>query len=92
MNPIRMKEQSMDEFHIRHLTLDEFRKHNNANDTTNPINAVHPGVLHSRTRQCWFKKFKNADLNLFDGIKSERPAESDKDKKKDKEGIEKVCQ
>ncbi|KAF3425588.1 hypothetical protein E2986_13067 [Frieseomelitta varia] len=46
------KEQSVDKFHIRHLMLYEFRKHNNAANAISAINAVYPGALGTRTRQC----------------------------------------
>ena len=65
-----MEEQSVDEFHIRHLMLREFQKHNNATNATNAINAVY--ALDTRTCQRWFQKFKNRDFSLFDGIKSRR--------------------
>lgn len=62
---------SVDKFHIRHLTLYEFRKHINALS-----NAVHPCPLDSRTCQRWFKKFKNDHFNLVEGIKFGRHFEN----------------
>ncbi|CAD1473843.1 unnamed protein product [Heterotrigona itama] len=40
-----MKEQSVNKFHIRHLMLYEFRKHNNA---TNAMNALHHNTIKKR--------------------------------------------
>ena len=44
-----MKEQSMNKFHIKHLMLCEFRKHNNAANATNAINPIYPNALDSNT-------------------------------------------
>ena len=47
-----MEEHSVNKFHIRHLMLYEFQKHN----TTNATNAIINDVLNTRIYQYWFKK------------------------------------
>lgn len=52
VNTVRMREQSVDKFYMKHLMLYEFRKHNII------ISAVYSGALSNKTRQRWFKLFK----------------------------------
>ncbi|XP_047146310.1 histone-lysine N-methyltransferase SETMAR-like [Hydra vulgaris] len=65
------------EVHVRHCTLFEFRKGNNATVVTKNISDVYPGSLDVRKCQRWFSKFRSGNFDLSDAHRPGRPMSLD---------------
>lgn len=69
----------MDELHIRHCMLYEFRQGKKATNATEAINHVYPNALDVRKCQRWFAKFREGNYDLQDSARSGRPSDIDEE-------------
>jgi [histone H3]-lysine36 N-dimethyltransferase SETMAR len=68
---------TLDEIHIRHCMLYEFRSGSNVKEAHAKICAVYKDALSLRKCERWFARFRSGDFNLNDRSRFGRPLEMD---------------
>lgn len=61
-----MGDKSIDEYHLRHCMLYEFRQGNNASQTKKNICTAYPGAVTTRECQRLLNKFKKGEWDFFE--------------------------
>lgn len=74
-----MSRKEIDEDHLRHCMLYEFRKGKSAAKATRKINSVYTEALDERKCQRWFAKFRSGNFNLKNEPGSGRRSMVDED-------------